>query len=298
MRIIFHLGVHKTASTFFQKNVYPFILNSLFLDREKAKEFKKYVLYADDFEFDEKKAYALFIQIRDKYLKEEHNAIIMSDEEYYGNPYLGALDRKRNIDRIINTFSKNVHFLIFLRNQNDLIESLYNQYIKTGGTANPKSFISYQKYPLIFQNNYFFYDKYLKYIINQVSENNLYIHLFEDFRKNKLITIEKICTELNLEISNNIDIKRSINSSLDNNLIGTMRFFNNFIKSPKEPFLLLPILLHLFVKNFLLKVSFFLKSKRNLIHGDEIFMEEIKTSNKELENSFPYLDLIKYDYPL
>lgn len=57
MEVYIHLGIHKTGSSFLQKEFFPKYEGELcFLDRSKLSEFKAYVLNADDFEFDANKA--------------------------------------------------------------------------------------------------------------------------------------------------------------------------------------------------------------------------------------------------
>lgn len=300
MKIIFHLGIHKTASTFWQKSIFTNLKNCLFLDRYKSREFKRYILYTDDFEFDSKIAYDLFTKITNENIRQEQDTIIISDEEYYGNPYLGAVDRKRNIDRILKTFEKNVYFLIFLRNQTSLIESIYNQYIKTGGTATFNSFISYQKYPLITQSNYFKYNEYLKYLIQNVSKNNVSVHLFEEFKNNKPHVIEKICNNLNLYLEIKTENEKIVNFSLSNTFLGPMRIFNKITKSPKEPFLLLPSSVHYLVRRVFLYLSNYFRNKSTRKKSDEyeFFVNGIKESNQELLQLIPSLDITGYNYPL
>lgn len=52
MKVVFHLGIHKTASTFFQKNVFPKMENTFFMNRSMFRDLKIYILYENDFSFD------------------------------------------------------------------------------------------------------------------------------------------------------------------------------------------------------------------------------------------------------
>lgn len=298
MYVLFHLGIHKTASTLLQQEVFPKIPNCLFLTREWSSELKRYILYTDDFDFCPNEAFNIFMKILKHNKTKSYNTIIISDEEYYGNPYWGAIDRKRNISRIIETFGENVRFLILIRNQYDLLNSLYNQYIKTGGTATFKQFTSHRKFPLIIQSGYFKYDKYLEYIINKTSRNRLKILLFEEFIKNKKLMIQNIILYLNSNSVIEIKLNKVVNSSLHNRVIPIMRFFNKITKSPKEPFLFLNFLAHNLIRRLLLNVNMKLLKNRKYIIDDRNFLDEINKSNNNLKQLFDDLNIEKYNYPI
>src|SRR5690554_5449619 len=122
MMVFFHLGMHKTGSTLLQKLVFPKYKNAYNVTRKDFSELKKYILYTDDFEFDPSVGRDIFNRIKGV---GQNDKIIISDEEFYGNPYWATMDRKRNIDRIVNIFKQDVYFLLFIKNQAGLINSLY-----------------------------------------------------------------------------------------------------------------------------------------------------------------------------
>ncbi len=300
MEVYIHLGIHKTASTFLQKNIFPQINDAIFLDRSLCKELKQYILYTDDFEFDSEKGKEIFNRIISEY--KNYKKVIISDEEFYCNPYMGAIDRKRNLDRILSIFGQDTHFLIFIRNQNNLLLSLYSYYIKTGGTASLTDFISYKKYPLRVDVNYFLYDKYLKYIIEKTSLNNLQIILFEEFVENQKQTIDKICTFFNsplLEI--NLQKNKVVNSSLSYNLLNINRFINKFLKSSKSPFSLLPLIFHRYNRKIFesIKLNDKKAKKKYLIQiaDNKEFNNMIIKSNNSLSELYNKSELLKYKYP-
>jgi hypothetical protein len=300
MKIIFHIGVQKTATTLLQKKIFPYIEGCVFLNRKDCHDFKKYILYSDDFEFDPKIAFNFILKTLQKKENSKNNdTILISDEEYYGNPYLGALDRKRNLDRILQTFHDGAYFLIFLRNQENLLFSLYNQYIKTGGTANFHQFLSFRKYPLLIQNSYFKYNDYLVYLINQCSKDKVKVILFEEFNKNKPAVINEIGYFINdkkIEVNSSLDEK--INTSLFIGNLGVMRFLNKFTKSPKEPFLLFNFIFHKTFKRVLTRINLNIPNSLKKCNNLDEFMGDIKKSNKELINNFSDLKITENKYPL
>ena len=301
MEVILHLGIHKTASTFLQKEVFPHIKNSLFLNREKSKPFKDYILYTDDFLFSADTAIGLFKQLIEDHAESDSSSqVIISDEEYYGNPFWGSIDRKRNIDRLLQTFDKNIKVLLVLRNQVGLFSSLYNQYVKTGGTATLHQFYTYKKYPLIVSEDYFMFDRYIKYISSRVSPAALNVCLYEDFLANREVFIRAIFRFLGREdVWIELRLEKTTNSSIPANFLPLMRFFNMLTRSPKEPFLLVSIRAHKIARKLLTAVRFGRTlGKKTHLDGNQSFFREIGASNEELDKFMPSLDLELKGYPV
>lgn len=298
MKVYIHLGIHKTGSSFLQKEFFSkYKDGSLYVGRSDLTDFKRYILYTDDFEFQPAEGLKIFETIVNRL--GSCDRVVLSDEEFYGNPFVGILDRKRNIDRLIKVFGTSLYVLILIRNQQSLLNSLYNQYIKTGGTASFKKFLNHKKYPLNFNLDYLKYDKYLSYIRSRIGERKLDVYLYEEFLESKsevLMRITHFITEKN-EVELNVpNPNKRINTSLKNGNIPMMRFFNKFIKSPKEPFLFLNIIFHKTLKGVILKLNFNVFGKRNYFLTDEADIKEIGMSNLRLKEEFKGLNIEKHKY--
>lgn len=298
MKVFIHLGIHKTASTFIQTQLFTSLKSTKFLNRQEIKDFKNYILHADDFDFTVNEARNIFNSIIESYHYTEN--FLISDEEFYGNPYMGGIDRKRIIDRLILVFPDNIYFMIFLRNQVSLMLSLYSYYIKSGGTANIKNFLYYKKYPLIINEGHFKYDAYLDYIIQKTSRNKLKVLLYEDFVKYQSQTIAEILEFVEEPIFSVELNSKKTNKSLSYSMLKYVRFFNKFVKSSKQPFLLLPKHFHGVMRIFF--ESFEVKDKKtkshllNTIHEDKAFIDAITVSNHKLQHMFINLNLEEHKY--
>lgn len=295
MNIYFHIGVHKTGSSLLQQRIFPKMKDVYYIPRTDSSKLKKYIQYADDFNFDPLEGKAIFNNIKNI---ENHDSVLISDEEFYGNPYWSNIDRKRNIDRIVAIFGLDVKLILFIRNQKSLINSLYNQYVKTGGMADFSSFLNQKKFPLHVNTAYFCFDKYIEYIETTVGKQNYKIILFEDFMKEKENTVNGLFQFLgNNEIQLHKSDFKKTNPSLKNNFIPLLRFFNKFTKSPKNPFHWLHYYVQVaFRKLFSMLGKLPLKEKKyQFTNLDTI--EEIKHSNRKLQTQFN-LNLEKYNYPL
>ncbi|GAB5565785.1 MAG: hypothetical protein Wins2KO_28480 [Winogradskyella sp.] len=298
MEVYVHLGIHKTGSSFLQKVFFPhYTDNVCFLDRAKLASFKEYVLNEDDFEFEKTKALELFNEAVGA--NQNCNKVVISDEEFYGNPYLAVLDRKRNFDRLYEIFGKSLKVILFLRNQQNLLNSLYNQYVKTGGSASFKAFLNYKKYPLNFRVPYLLYDKYVDYLIKTTGVDKVKIYLYEDFLENKsdvLNDMNKFITNKSNELLGFSNFDKKVNASLNNGNIPVLRFLNKFTKSLKSPFLLLHINAHKLIRKLFLNLRFGLSPKRNYILTSLTSIDDVKASNTRLKKCCTRLELQKYGY--
>lgn len=296
MKVYFHLGIHKTASSFLQKEVFSQIKGTIvYLPRAELKEFKKYILYTCDFEFQPDKALGIFHRI----VNPQSSAVIISDEEFYANPYISIMDRKRNFDRIKLVFKSDLYCIIFLREQRALIRSLYNQYVKTGGSAKFRDFIYYQKHPVNFSLSYLKYDFYIEYISNSIGPEKLQIILFEEFGKNKMDVLKEIMSFIgSTQTFSDKPQKISRNKSVPEKNLSTFRFWNKIIKSPKQPFLFFSFRTHQILKKILHRDIGLINCSKDGIRLPNEYLEEIQMSNSRLLSIKPGLKLLENSYLL
>ena len=294
MRLIIHLGIHKTASTFFQKKIFNNLNNYFYFDRKSLERFKEYILYTDEFYFDKEIALNFFYSSIDK----SKENIIISDEDFYGLPFSGGTNRKRNIDRLLETFKEkiDVKFILLLRQQGNLLNSLYLQYIKTGGTASPERFLNSKKPPIFILPSYFKYDKYIQHISNKIGEKSICCLFYEDFEVNKSSVISEIELFLETSYKNCQPLNKKNNHSINYRFVSTLRFLNKFTKSYKNPDGFFP---HIFSKaytKFFLILSKNMKSSKPLVqfnsselqvfNASNIFLTKIKSKEWMLQNNY------------
>ena len=129
-----HIGLPKTGNKFLRRRFFPALRGIYYCEVETAfKEFMNYFRQVGDFEFD--------VSHAGKILDESSNASkysllhVLSDDVFSAFPWNGAVLRKRNCDRIAAIF-EDPHVVIVLRNQFDMLQSHYLQYIKEGATDN------------------------------------------------------------------------------------------------------------------------------------------------------------------
>lgn len=158
--------------------------------------------------------------------------LIISEEEISGNIHTfgnGGFVAKEMADRIYSTFSKS-QILIFIRNQVDIIESSYKQYVRIGGTYNINDYLFQNKsfnyrYPT-FDFRHFEYGRLISYYQKLFSKNNVFVYLYEDFEKHNDKFIKKLTDDLCIS---HIDLSLiRINKGLLATNLNILRIINKF----------------------------------------------------------------------
>jgi len=270
---IIHIGLHKTASTFMQKYFFPLHADeSGYVEiRKHTPNFLRYFLYCNELEFDIKIANAILWRELN-IINFSKQKLIISDEQFCGSPWNNASHRKLYFDRLNGIFP-NARYIIVLRNQNDLIQSLYLQYIKTGGSATWKEFLSHKRPPLNFSlKSYLNYGVYINYIISQVERERVGCFFYEDMKDNPLPFLKQIASFIGVKAGSELNkiVFFNANRSISPAWVKIFLYLNKFCRSEKQPFLLLPMRLRSLFVSFARKLSFL--KNRNIIPEKEVAM--------------------------
>lgn len=232
-RTIIHIGMPRTASTFLQSHFFPNFEGFEFYgvsETQYSATFQK-MLYQDDSVFN---ANGIQHELRDILT---HNAIL-SNELFVGQSlYLNATNRTRTAQRL-KQFFPHAEIVLVLRNQVDLLQSLYAIGVYAGMTVLPKDFIRFHNVESSVQN-----PLYSTFAEAENTENYLYSHLiqlykslfdkvhvllFEDFVINPATFAERLSQMLNV---NTVTIKNDenrVNKSLSARQIKLIRRVNFF----------------------------------------------------------------------
>lgn len=135
MTLLIHPGFHKTATTWMQ--------NELFTDARwfrmlmKPTEVQKWIVRPHDFEFD---AEAARIELARRIAAGDKVAIdVLSSEDLSANPFFGARESRIYAARV-KAVAPEAKILLTVRHQPSLMRSLYQQYVKRGGSLNEAAF--------------------------------------------------------------------------------------------------------------------------------------------------------------
>ena len=286
MKNLFHIGYHKTATTWFQKKFYPLLKNYNQVDRSKIRDFFYENKYQD---FSSKKNQ------------------IFCDEELSGNihngAYLGLLSE--NIATKISKF-ENPKVIIFIRNQYDIIVSSYLQYIKEGGNYSFLRYIEHEEFDRsnrtsLFSFSHFDFHNLIHTYESLLGKENVHVYLFEDFLSDQKSFISSFIKSHNLEIDiEKIDFTKNNNSYSYISLF-LARIINTFTRKNvlyKYYIVHLPFIYE-YAREILRRIKIFPVKSKSFINEElkQLIKQKYSESNKILINEYN-LDLEKYNYPL
>lgn len=233
MNIAFHLGLHKTASTWFQQEYFAKHPDIVLLNNASEPwndEIVSYLVKTSYGEFDAEYYYKLVIS---KEKKDCNKVYIISAERLSGHPYSGAYDRQLIITRINKAFS-NAKIFIFYRDQVQLIDSVYKQLISEGYTGSINDMLSMDSWKKPFFNmDIYKYDLMLKNYLEVFEFNSIGLFNYDLFRENKLQVLNELNEFLGINHMDNLQVIEGVitNKSYNSYSILLMRFLNYFNKS-------------------------------------------------------------------
>lgn len=137
MRTVVHVGMQKTGTTSLQKQYFPYIAKELgcsfnpkhIIDVCDSAVQKKFLSVEDEIKYIRK--YAL------------SKKFIISYEALVGDAFYSFVDHERAIDFVCRAFGSDVDIILVLRNQADMIESLYRHSIKKRESISFDNFINF-----------------------------------------------------------------------------------------------------------------------------------------------------------
>jgi hypothetical protein len=132
-KVLIHVGLHKTASTYLQQKVFPAISQFLFLGKSYLGNNSAFnrLVYADDSLYQSSLVREEMRLVQERMTASGVSGLILSEEEFNGHPEYNYLNRGQIARRLAETFP-HAEILLVLRGQVSLIASLYNQFVKTG----------------------------------------------------------------------------------------------------------------------------------------------------------------------
>ena len=202
-KVIIHIGMHKTGTTFLQKVVFPNLNNTF---------------YAHNNEF--------FVPWKKQLYKKADN-MLLSYEGFSGFPWNKFKEKNSwlksfhlNIDQI-RKFFPNAIIIIFFRKQGDLLLSIYKQYLQEGGELSINEFYGNGK---ILEKK----DLSIKSRLNYIKDcfDQVYFLNYELFSDEKLNYLDVFFRkELNLRLNKTESLPKS-NISISGSKIKILRRYN------------------------------------------------------------------------
>lgn len=236
-----HVGLHRTATTFLQLEVFPKLKGINYIPQRKIySTILREISMKDQLVFSEEKTKNQL----SNYFTEDRNLI--SAESLCGSPFIQYTNRSNILRKIYNMFPE-AKIIVGVRAQKDIIASIYKYYVKIGGIKKFSDFIAPYKditepisntYDLLDLDTYK-YSNYLEKIESLFSRKNMYIYVYENLIKNKSEFIKGILDFMTVSDIPKISYKlRSV--SWNDAEISTVLLINRFIKTTKNKYGLIP----------------------------------------------------------
>ena len=126
-RPIVHIGYHKTATTWFQGQVWPTVTSHAYIPRAVT---ERALMTPPGMHFDPAAARA------ELGLRERRRPVLLSDESLSGYPHNGGMHGLfgPEMARRIHAILPDAQIVIFVRNQRQIVRATYAQYVSGGGT--------------------------------------------------------------------------------------------------------------------------------------------------------------------
>ncbi len=196
---IVHIGYHKTATSWFQKNFYPHVRNATYLNRKRVRDV---FLNTTAFSFDPDKA-RQELQVDDR--------PIICEEDLCGHYDNGGLleSLSKDVAYRISAVYPDAQIVIFIRNQLDMIRSTYLQYVRGGGTWSLSRFLSpyargsiyarrWYKKPML-SLDHFAYQHLIHHYQSVFGPSRVHVFCYEDFAADVPGFIERFAHRLDLD---------------------------------------------------------------------------------------------------
>lgn len=137
MSTVFHIGYHKTASTWLQGEVFPHLDGRMWpRDQVLVDTALRHLARADDEDY----VPGVITALRDEYQDRHGQSVLFSYEGLSGRLWKPDDSGRRSLDRI-SQLEPSAHILVVVREQRSMLRSIYFQYLYEGGTLGPEAFL-------------------------------------------------------------------------------------------------------------------------------------------------------------
>ncbi|MEP0369137.1 MAG: hypothetical protein ABJN36_00805 [Cyclobacteriaceae bacterium] len=228
---IVHIGYPKTATTFLQWEVFPNLEGVNYVDYRTCEKIFTPLIYLDEFDYDP----SYVQEILKTYGLERTN--LFSFEGLVGAPFIyKGLGRSEIPERLRTLgFDK---IIITLRDQEDMLDSLYRQYVIQGGVVRFADFIDRKRnwnlYQRSFNLDFLKYDSMVCKCHEIFGKDNVLVLPTEELKANANAFINQIEKFVGSSMEKGRPSKR-VNQSMSNLSIAVLRVVNHFIFTSQKP---------------------------------------------------------------
>ena len=220
MPAIFHIGYHKTGSTFLQHHFFPRSKNKTYIGGDIAWGIVNPYLGKFD-----------AASFRDAVVAQHGEDFLCSYESLVSDPLSGnfnALAMREYVRRIHEAFP-DAKIVLFVREQTEIIQSMYTQYVKAGGTFSlPRVLRQDRSVHPFFAFEYYEYDRTLDIIQENTRPEQVFIYDFHELRDNGEQLLRRMSSDLDLGVADFSNLGGKSNVKFRLNSCRIARFLNHF----------------------------------------------------------------------
>lgn len=282
--VTIHLGMHKTGTTYLQQNFFESYKNEsgYFALRKHAHEFLRYTLFCGESRWNLDRARELLdMSLSNSGFNRDRMTIV--EEMLCGDPYMNAFNRRLVFQRLNMIFPK-AKYILVLREQESMVQTLYLQYIKLGGSCSWNEFLTNQGPPLMFSwGEYLNYTSYVEEIHEAVGSERFLCTLYERMLDDPTTFLIRMSDFIGFKYSPStlLSAPRGTNPSLSPRTAAILRRTNKLCCSYRQPFLLMSESAQKRIRRFLVRLS---SKRKDAIPSNVVrdFCKELKSRNDEL----------------
>lgn len=230
---IAHIGFPKTGTTYLQYDVFPNLSGVNYISFETCMSLFAEMIYLDDLDFNQ-------VKINKNVNKEiKKNAInLFSFESLVGNPFVfKGVNRSRVSYRLKETGINKI--IITIRKQEEIIDSIYRQYVYQGGVTSFKEFIygikSYKLAAQPFNMDFLNFQNLIEHYQMLFGKENVLVLPYEMLRQDRKALNDKIIQFCGAESLNEGKKVNQRNVSLSNFSTGLIRALNPYLSNSMSP---------------------------------------------------------------
>jgi hypothetical protein len=300
---IAHIGYPKTGTYWFRNNLY-FRLQKYEIIQNST--IQQAIITVNALKFSAEEAQEMLKNYLGKDIIIDFHGFIGTTHAFGASGYL----TKEHCSRLKDVFG-DIHIVLMLRNQIDLIDSHYKQHIIEGGTYSTNKYLNFRSNfsfinaLMLFDKDHFDFYTQVKFQQKLFGKDNVHVYFFEEFSENPELFCKKMFDDLGItEFPDNVDYSIS-NGSLPMSYYRILRFLNRFSKYyvvNKDYYFTVPLLFNLTrkrsMRNWLFKKSTYKKryafSEKQRGYIADLYRE----SNNKMIDELGFNEVKKYKYPL
>lgn len=154
--ITFHVGLHKTGTTYLQKEILPQFRGCYvgLGGRGRVADMLRHLAGADDGEYRSESVDGLLAELED-----EHGTVLLSRESLSGMLWDEPVATGIRTARRIAELRPGARIVFGIRRQDAMLRSIYAQYVRQGGIETPESFVNGSGGGYTFETGYLEYER-------------------------------------------------------------------------------------------------------------------------------------------